>query len=90
MIPRRPHIAAIFHESKPRKTMKTRAIITLFAIACIAYSVTSCVTVETKTIAPDGTVTTTKTTAPDAASVALATEVVKTSGKINREVHPDK
>ena len=52
--------------------MKTRHIITIFAIACIAYSMTSCVTVETKTIAPDGTVTTVTTTGPDANSVNAA------------------
>lgn len=52
--------------------MKTRHIITLFAIACITYSMTSCVTTETTVTSPDGMITTTKTTGPDAASVNAA------------------
>ena len=53
----------------------------LLAIACIAYSITSCVTTETTVTAPDGTVTHTKTTGADAASV----EAVAVAAKIIAE-----
>lgn len=46
--------------------MKTTAI--LFAVACLAYSLTACTT--TITTLPDGT--TIKTTGPDAASINAA------------------
>ncbi len=56
--------------------MKPRTILTLAALALMAYSMTGCVTTETITTNPDGTTTTTKVTAPapgyDAAAVVLA------------------
>jgi hypothetical protein len=55
--------------------MKTTVL--LFAIACLAYSMTSCVTTETTVTSPDGTVTVTKTSGPDAASVNAAVEVAQ-------------
>jgi hypothetical protein len=53
--------------------MKPRHLVTLFALACIAWSMTSCVTTTTTVTDPDGTVTVTKTTGPDAASVEAVT-----------------
>jgi hypothetical protein len=56
--------------------MKPRTILTLAALALMAYSMTSCITTETTITDPDGTTTTTKTTAPapgyDSAAVVLA------------------
>lgn len=56
-------------------TMKTIAII------AIAAALASCISTTTTTTAPDGTVTRTETTAPDAASVAaahaLATDIAR-------------
>jgi hypothetical protein len=63
--------------------MRTRTIITIAALALMAYSMTACITTTTTTTAPDGTTTTIKTTAPapgyDAAAVVLAGGV---AGKI--------
>jgi hypothetical protein len=52
--------------------MKTRHLITIAALALIAWSMTSCIT--TTTTAPDGTVTT--TTAPAPGSMESGVEVV--------------
>jgi hypothetical protein len=56
--------------------MRPRTIATILALALMAYSMTSCITTETITTAPDGATTTTRVTAPapgyDAAAVILA------------------
>ena len=56
--------------------MKPRTILTLAALALMAYSMFGCITATTTTTAPDGTTTTTRVTAPapgyDAAAVVLA------------------
>lgn len=50
---------------------------------CAALS--SCITTTTTTTAPDGTVTVTKTSGPDAASVAVAGGVITVATKIIAE-----
>ena len=63
------------------KTMKKTTI--LLAVALLALN--SCVTTETTVTAPDGTVTVTKTTSPDGASVTAASHAVDTIGAVSND-----
>ena len=66
--------------------MKTTTAIAkglLLGAALIAVAMlTGCVTTETTVTAPDGTVTHTKTTGPDAASVNAASSAVLVAGQV--------
>ena len=54
----------------------------LGAVLIAIASLTGCVTTETTVTAPDGTVTRTKTSGPDAASVNAASAAVVVAGQV--------
>ena len=68
--------------------MKLYRILYMTVLASFVAMATSCVTSETTITAPDGTVTRTKTSGPDGASVAVAGNVAAVAAEI--VIHRDK
>lgn len=65
--------------------MKPRHIAILAAFTLIAWSMTSCVTTKTTVTSPDGTITTTETTAPAPGSIEAASAAATTAAGIIAE-----
>lgn len=71
--------------------MKIAFLAILGAVIGIAlFGLTSCATIQTTVTSPDGTVTVTRTTAPDAASVAALSSTAQAFAPRAVVVHPSK